>query len=127
MPRHSVSTTCAQACSWPAADSPSSHTQEAFPRYRTRAHPRTTLNLQIRGTCASDSQMQGVKPGGSLSRTHSRALRRTDLERVSIGLLESFEADEGGGQREEGCEGVGAAFVAQRQAAVAGEIGRAHV
>src|SRR5690606_40750333 len=77
----------------------------------------------IRGTCASDSQMQGVKPGGSLSRTHSRALRRTDLERVSIGLLESFEADEGGGQREEGCEGVGAAFVAQRQAAVAGEPG----
>lgn len=45
------------------------------------------------------------------------------LERVSVGLLESFEADEGGGQREEGCEGVGAAFVAQRQAAVAGEPG----
>src|SRR5690606_14408509 len=45
------------------------------------------------------------------------------LDLVSVGLLESFEADEGGGQREEGCEGVGAAFVAQRQAAVAGEPG----
>src|SRR5690606_24923845 len=45
------------------------------------------------------------------------------LELVSVGLLESFEADEGGGQREEGCEGVGAAFVAQRRAAVAGEPG----